>query len=88
MVRNGEIPGITQFSKAYFPPGQTAEGHTHKDMYEVFLTEKGSGIMELNGNKIPLEPGICITVEPYEVHEVTNTGKDELIVLILGIIKD
>lgn len=86
MIRKGEIPNITQFAKAAFPPGEIAEKHMHEDMYEVFLTEQGSGIMEINGNKIPMEPGTCITVEPGESHEVTNTGRENLIVLILGII--
>lgn len=87
MIRNGDIPNITQFAKAVFPRGETAAGHIHKDMYEVFLIEKGYGTMDLNERKIPLRAGICITVEPGELHEITNTGEEDLVVLILGILK-
>lgn len=88
LIRKGEIPNITQFARAVFPPGETAAGHIHQDMYEVFLTEKGNGLMEIDGQKIPMEPGTCITVEPGEMHEVKNTENGNLIVLILGILKN
>lgn len=88
MIRKGEIPNIIQFARAVFPPGEVAAGHTHEDIYEIFLTEKGSGMMEVDGNKISLEPGTCITVEPGETHEVTNTGNEDLVVLILGVLNN
>lgn len=80
------IPNITQLSRAVFKPGQVADSHVHKDMFEVFLTEQGVGVMDINGKIIAMKPGVCITVEPGEPHEVTNNGSVDLVVTTLGIL--
>lgn len=32
MIAKGEIDGITNFSRAVFPPGETVNAHAHPDM--------------------------------------------------------
>ncbi|SRR5258706_4000793 len=86
LIRNGEIPNITQLARAIFKPGQIASIHAHLDMYEVFLTEQGKGLMKIDDKPYDMEPGVCITVEPGESHEVTNNGSEDLIITILGIL--
>lgn len=86
LIRNGEISNITQLSKATFKPGQIAQSHTHQDMYEVFLVELGVGSISIDNEVFPLEPGTCVTVEPGETHELTNTGKEDLVITILGVL--
>lgn len=86
LIKNGEIPNVTQLSKTVFKPHQVASSHKHADMYEVFLTEKGEGTMIINDKSYSLEPGICITVEPGESHEVVNNSEDDLVITILGIL--
>ncbi len=85
MVRAGNIPNLIYFSRACFPPGAIAGAHSHTDMSEVFFVESGTGTIRINGTDHSLEPGYCITVEPYEVHEVINTGTVELILTYLGV---
>lgn len=85
MLRSGDIPQLTQFSQARFPAGQMAKAHSHPDMYEVFFVEAGTGQMQIEGTAHSLTPGICITVEPHEVHEVVNTGQEDLVLTYFGL---
>ncbi|MEP0354565.1 cupin domain-containing protein [Paraglaciecola sp.] len=85
LVANGDIPHITYFSKAVFPPGELANAHSHSDMTEVFFIESGTGTITVNGDDIPLEAGMCITIEPLDIHELNNTGATDLVVLYFGV---
>lgn len=85
LIGNGDIPNITYFSRAVLPEGEVAESHSHPDMTEVFLIESGLGEMSIDGVTRALTPGTCITVEPYENHELRNTGTSDLVVLYFGV---
>ncbi|BAY94240.1 MULTISPECIES: cupin domain-containing protein [unclassified Tolypothrix] len=85
MLRLGDLPHLTNFSQARFTPGQSASAHAHQDMSEVFFVEAGEGVIHVDGVEYPLLPGNCIAIEPGEVHEVVNTGKDELILTYFGL---
>ena len=86
MLQPGEVPHLTNFSQATFAPGQVANAHAHDDMYEVFFVASGSGLMTVNGTAHRLAPGVCILVEPGDVHEVKNIGKDVLVLTYFGIV--
>ena len=66
IIGNGEIPHLTNFAQATFPPGEVAYEHCHQDMYEVFFVEAGEGIISINSQEYPLTAGTCITVAPQE----------------------
>jgi len=85
MLRLGELPSLTNFSQACFPPSAVAAGHAHQDMYEVFFVESGHGKITIDGVSHVLQPGTCVTVELGEVHEVANTGTEELIITYFGL---
>lgn len=85
MLRAGDLPHLTNFSQARFAPGQTAAGHAHADMCEVFFVEAGSGTITIDDQVYWLEPGVCVAVEPGEVHEVCNTGCSELVLTYFGL---
>jgi quercetin dioxygenase-like cupin family protein len=85
MLRLGELPHLTNFSQARFAPGQAAAAHAHSDMCEVFFVESGTGVITVNGQPYGLEAGVCIAVEPGEVHEVINQGADELVLTYFGL---
>lgn len=57
MLRGGELPHLTNFSQANFAPGQTAPAHAHKDMWEVFFVESGSGVIRIDTREYPLLRG-------------------------------
>lgn len=85
MLRLGELPHLTNFAQARFGPGQTAAAHAHSDMCEVFFVESGHGIIQIDGQSHTLSAGVCVAVEPGEVHEVCNTGQEELVLTYLGL---
>lgn len=86
LIDNGEIANITNFSQAVFPPGEIAHAHSHPDKTEVFFIESGTGVIEVDSRLFELEPGVCITVEPDESHEIRNTGTTNLVISYFGII--
>lgn len=85
LIAKGEIEHVTNFSQATFPPGEIANIHSHPDMTEVFFVQSGTGTITVNGDRINLEQGVCITIEPNDSHELNNTGSIELVVLYFGI---
>ena len=85
MLRSGDLPLLTHFSQARFAPGQVAGAHAHPDMCEVFFVESGIGIIQIDDQPYPLEPGVCVSVEPGEVHEVSNSGGEDLVLTYFGL---
>lgn len=85
MIAKGEIENFVYFSQACFPPGELAEAHSHTDMTEVFFVYSGSGEISVNGSVHALLPGVCVTVEPDDVHELRNTGNVDLVLLYFGV---
>ncbi|VAX11220.1 hypothetical protein MNBD_GAMMA25-1680 [hydrothermal vent metagenome] len=79
MLANGELPNIINFSRAVFPPGEIAGAHQHDDMSEIFFVLSGKGMITIDGVAHTLETGICVAVEAGEMHEVKNTGRDDLV---------
>lgn len=85
MVQNGTLPGITNYSRAVFPPGEKAGEHLHNDMAEVFTCESGRGEIRVNDVGYVFEPGVTVVVEPGEVHEIINSGDADLVITYFGI---
>ena len=85
MLRMGDLPHLTNFSQARFPPGEVANAHSHQDMCEVFFIESGTGKINIDGTDYSLTSGTCIAVDVGEVHELCNTGETELVVTYFGL---
>ena len=85
MLRRGDLPHLTSFSRATLAPGQTARAHEHTDMFEVFFVESGMGVITIAGAEHELTSGVCVLVEPHERHEITNSGSSDLVLNYFGI---
>lgn len=85
LLRRGAVPHLTAFSRAVLRPGQAVTAHAHADMHEVFWVETGRGEARVGGRALPLEPGICLLVEPGEEHALACTGPDDLVLLYFGV---
>jgi quercetin dioxygenase-like cupin family protein len=85
LLRRGDVPHLTAFSRATLSPGQSVREHEHADMYEVFFVEAGAGVMKIGGAEHQLAHGVCILVEPRERHELTNTGTADLVLNYFGV---
>ncbi|MDF7801264.1 cupin domain-containing protein [Pontiellaceae bacterium B1224] len=88
LVGNGELKGITNYSRATFPPGEKAAAHLHEDMAEVFTCESGCGEIRINDVGYVFAPGTTVMVEAGEVHEIINSGSSDLVVSYFGVLTD
>lgn len=87
LFQSDEIPHITQYAQTKLQPGQVATGHAHSDMWEIFLCIEGRGVIKVDGQAIKLEAGVCVLVEPGEVHEIENTSYRPLVLNTLGVVE-
>lgn len=85
LLRRGDLPHLTNFTRARLTPGQVARAHTHADMHEVFFVESGDGVIKVSGREHPLAAGTCVAVEPGETHEIANTGSADLVLNYFGV---
>jgi mannose-6-phosphate isomerase-like protein (cupin superfamily) len=85
LLRRGDVPHLTAFSRATLLPGQTATAHEHRDMFEVFFVESGSGVIRIADVAHELAAGVCILIEPGERHEIKNTGASDLVLNYFGV---
>ena len=85
MVQGGELPHVTGFAQAYLAPEQVAAAHMHAGKYEVFLVESGEGIILIGEQTYRLIPQTCVIVEPSEMHEISSTGKTDLVLTYFGL---
>jgi mannose-6-phosphate isomerase-like protein (cupin superfamily) len=85
MLGMNELNHLVQFSQAIFPAGEIAGAHSHPDMNEIFFIQSGNGQMRIDDKTVELEPGMCITVEAGEVHEIENAGEADLVITYFGL---
>lgn len=86
IIKNGEIPHLTQFAQGYFQPHCFVDKHKHKDMYEIFLIEKGKIEFVVNKKTLLLKSGDSIIVEPGEEHQLKNRFNRICIITYFSII--
>jgi quercetin dioxygenase-like cupin family protein len=85
LLRRGDVPHLTNFTRSRLAPGQHARAHAHAGMHEVFYVESGDGVIKVEAKEVSLETGVCIAVAPGERHEITNTGSDDLVLIYFGV---
>ena len=87
-VGNGVLKNMTNYSRAIFPPGEKAGSHLHDDMAEVFTCESGCGEIRVDDVGYVFTPGTTVVVDAGEVHEIINSGSEDLIVTYFGVLAD
>ena len=85
ILRAGEVPHLTNLSRAVLRPGQTASVHAHSDMFEVFSVLSGEGWIRIDERTYRLTQGVAVVVEPGEKHEVHASGDSDLLLSYFGI---
>ncbi len=84
-LSSGELGNIFSFAQAVIPPGEVSQAHAHDNMGEVFLVLSGTGIIKIDDEKFQMSKGLCAVVEPDEVHEIENTGEEDLCIIYFEI---
>jgi mannose-6-phosphate isomerase-like protein (cupin superfamily) len=54
--------------------------HFHRETHEIYYVLDGEGVLELDGDEVPLTPGTAVLVKPG----VRHSAKGEVTVLIVG----
>jgi len=69
------------FRKRILHPGSAIGYHLQKED-EIYYIVSGTGEMKMNGETFPVKAGDGILTRPGSSHGLTQTGKDDLVVII------
>lgn len=88
LVRHSELrPGRVQMINwATLPARRSFAPHYHEDMQEVFIMLCGTAQITVDDVTVTLQAGDTITIDPGEVHTMTNPGADEVDYLAIGMV--
>jgi len=66
-------------------PGKAFSPHYHEDMEEIFLILRGKARIRIGEGAAEIKSQEAVVIPPREVHEMKNTGEEDLEYLALGI---
>jgi mannose-6-phosphate isomerase-like protein (cupin superfamily) len=69
------------FRKRILQPGSAIGYHLQKED-EIYYIVSGTGVMKMNGETFPVKAGDGILTRPGSSHGLTQTGKEDLVVII------
>lgn len=68
---------------ATLPPGNTIEAHVDP-MEEIYFIASGTGTMGVDGEKRDVGPGDAVWIPTGASHELTATGEEPCVVLVVA----
>jgi len=68
-------------AEATLEPDQATQRHYHRLAEEIYFVVKGSGELEVGGERTRVRPGDAVLIPPGAWHELTNDGTSELRIL-------
>jgi mannose-6-phosphate isomerase-like protein (cupin superfamily) len=68
-------------AEATLEPDQATQRHYHRLSEEIYFVTKGSGSMEVDGERRRVRPGDAVLIPPGAWHELVNNGTSELRIL-------
>lgn len=79
---------IMFLAHAFIPPGEKLSGHIDP-MEEIYIVQAGHGRMQVGEEIQSVGPGDAVHIAIGQYHELTNTGNEELTILVVaGLIPD
>ena len=76
-----EIKARTRLcAELVLPPGASIGPHDHVDEDEIYLIQKGQGVMTDGGKEFPVAAGDAILTGQGASHSIKNTGAEDLVV--------
>lgn len=76
-----EITARTRLcAELILPPGAGIGVHDHMDEDEIYLIQRGRGMMTDGGKEIQVETGDAILTGKGASHSIRNTGQEDLVV--------
>lgn len=68
-------------AEATIRPGRTTHRHRHTRTEEIYYILRGQGRMTVDNETQPVCGGDAILIPPGAWHRITNTGRDDLVLL-------
>ena len=62
--------------------GETVADHFHESSFEVYYVLEGQCTLFANGERVLLQPGSLLLMEPGDVHSLHNHGSEPFLVLV------
>lgn len=76
-----EIKARTRLcAELILPPGAGIGAHDHVDEDEIYIIQKGRGLMTDGGKEFPVAEGDAILTGQGASHSVKNTGAEDLVI--------
>ena len=72
------------FRISSYQPRGYAEVHSHEVAENLYYILRGKGIVELDGVRHLVEPGIVIHIPPGVRHGIFNTGVEDLVFIVVA----
>ncbi len=72
------------FRLSTYQPKGFVEEHTHEVEEQIYYILEGEGLMELDGDKKIVRPGLTIFIPPQVRHALYNTGTKDLTFLVVS----
>ncbi len=66
-------------------PGASEGLHRHPYLGEVYYVISGNGVVTVNQESATIRPGDGVPIRPDEAHAVSNSGADDLELMIIGV---
>jgi mannose-6-phosphate isomerase-like protein (cupin superfamily) len=67
------------------PPGASEGLHRHPHLGEVYYVLSGNGVVTVSQETAPIRPGDGVPIRPDEAHSVSNSGTEDLEIMIIGV---
>ncbi len=74
---------LQSLAEATLEPGQATERHHHRVTEEIYIVTKGSGELEVDGERHRVRPGEAVLIPPAAWHTLYNDGTSELTILCM-----
>ena len=71
------------FRLSTYQPKGFVEEHTHEVEEQIYYILEGEGLMELDGDRKIVRPGLTIFIPPKVRHALYNTGTKDLTFLVV-----
>jgi mannose-6-phosphate isomerase-like protein (cupin superfamily) len=83
VLDNRHLQTLMFLAHAQVPPGQKLDGH-RDPMEEIYIIQTGSGLMQVDQEVREVFPGDAIHIPIGAFHELTNTGREDLTILVVA----
>jgi mannose-6-phosphate isomerase-like protein (cupin superfamily) len=80
-IRELHMSAVQSLAEATLEPDQATERHYHRASEEIYFVIKGSGMLEVDGERRTVRPGDAILIPPGAWHTLENNGTSELRIL-------